>query len=537
MAIYPHLDADRPGFLFRTALADHLLRGDADAKGYLEELQKHFPQSVGTVAGKDVVLADSLAEWLKVAPPVDQRSPDLWPTFGGGNSRDRIIASQMQPSGSPLLSVNLTRSKRFNFFCESPSRIKPLRQQRDRSAGMWLNVWPVVDGDQIYFQDRNGICARNIETGLAPQGWSDYSTAPPGSAPGTALAVTLSADSIFAVTGQGRSENGMPMGMMGMYPGGARNHPPLTKLVCLDRVVGSPRWVASSADLPDQGSLRALSFSSCPLVTNENVYVLARGSRAGQFDDCYLVCFQQRTGKFQWASYIASATLGNVAFGEPSAAANNISHLSSLDGRIFVQSNVGAVAAVDAFSGRILWLDVYPRRNATPNMGPRRFGMGGSVQAKPWTFNAPVVRDGRVFVLPGDSENLLIYDAFTGREIEHLSLGDFDQPDTLLAVDGDHLLFSSDEKLWCVNWQTYDADKFSAGDQQSIFWEQDFRESPIQGRSLVTQDIIYVRRPKRLYRHRYAHGAKSCRRLPVAEPVAAHGRPWQRYCWQPLTGS
>jgi outer membrane protein assembly factor BamB len=518
---YPHLDADRPGFLFRTALADHLQGDDAEAKKYLDELRTKFPQSIGIVGGKDVLLADSLAELLKVAPPVDQRSANYWPTFGGGESRDRIIASQMQPTGSPLLSVNLSKPSDSISFGESPSDQK-IRQQQDHDAGIWLNVWPVMDGERIYFQDRDDIRARNIETGLAPRGWIDYSAGQPGGATGTSLAVTLSGDSLFAITGQGRSENAMPMGMMGLYPDGAPKQLPPTQLICLDRATGNLRWSAGPADLPEQGSLRALNFSSCPLVTDDNVYVLARGGRGGQFDDCYLVCFQQRTGKFQWASYIASATLGNIAFGESNGPTNNISHLSCMGERIFVQSNVGAVAAVDAFSGNILWLDVYSRRSVMPNFGPRRFGGAGFAQAKPWTFNSPIVRNGRVFVLPSDSENVLVCDAFTGREMQQLNRSDFDQPDTLLAVDGDRLLFSSDDKLWCVNWQTYDADKFSAGDQQSIIWEQDFRESPIQGRSLVTQQVVYVP-TKRLYRIDMRTGKIIDTFPPLSQPLPTDG--------------
>ena len=39
----------------------------------------------------------------------------------------------------------------------------------------------------------------------------------------------------------------------------------------------------------------------------------------------------------------------------------NESHLAYANGRIFVQTNRGAVAALDAYSGSIEWLDLYPR--------------------------------------------------------------------------------------------------------------------------------------------------------------------------------
>lgn len=492
---YPQLGPDRPAFLFRVALAAHLLHDDSESHAALAELQSKFPAARSTVNGQSVLLATALVDLLKSPIPTDQRSSDYWPTWGGNNSRDRFITTNMKLVGLPLLTVSLSKpGEAFNGIPNDAA----LQAQEDRNSGIWLNVWPVVDGDTLYFQDSSRIAARSIETGLPPHGWNDYSTGPASAPAGVALTITLTDDSIFAVTGQGHGRDEAAVRMLMPFGGPSTNIPAQTRLVCLDRITGSPRWITESADLPEKGSLRSLHLSSCPLVTCSSVFVLARGGRAGQFNDCYLLSFDLKTGKLNWASYIASATLNNYGFGGSAGAINDLSHLSASGSQIFVQTNVGAVAAVDAYSGNIAWLDVYSRQ-AAPTMMSRRFGTIMYAQAKPWTFNAPLVTDGKLFVLPSDSENLLILDALTGKEIQHIALADFDQPDTLLAADDNRLLFSSDEKLWCIDWPKYDPTLHASDETQGVFWEQDFHESPIQGRAFATSQIVYVP-TKRLYR-------------------------------------
>ncbi|HEY1684678.1 MAG TPA: PQQ-binding-like beta-propeller repeat protein [Tepidisphaeraceae bacterium] len=517
------LGSERARWLFTTAIANHLTGDDANAKNQLTELRDKFPQSLGKVAGKDVVLADALDQWLRVAPPADQRTGNSWSTLWGDDTRNRLITSTVKVGASPLLSIPLSVPGDTPGIGDSESDIHT-RQQEDRALGMWLNVWPIVDGDCLYFQDATRICARNLDTGLAPQGWTDYATGPAGSPIGTALAITLTSDSLLAITGQGRTNQPMSVrGIPPFYPGTGPVSAPPARLVSLDRTTGQLRWSAGSSDLPDQGSLRSLTFSGCPLVAEGNVYVLARGSRAGQFDDCYLLCFQEQTGKYMWSSYIASASATMApGFGNGGGPSNDLSHLSYLGGRIFVQSNVGAVAALDAQSGNILWLDVYSRREITPVMRRRFFGGAMFPQAKPWTFNAPLIDHGRVFVLPCDGDDLLVYDASDGKEIQHLSLSDFDQPETLLAADGDRVLFSSDDKLWCINWRAYDSAKFANGDQDCILWRQDFRESPIQGRPQVTQNVVYVP-TRRLYRIDIRTGKIADVFPPLSQPLPAQG--------------
>ena len=83
----------------------------------------------------------------------------------------------------------------------------------------------------------------------------------------------------------------------------------------------------------------------------------------------------------------------------------NSTHLAYGDGRVYVMTNLGALAALDAYNGTILWLNIYPRslpQNMDPNIGFNQWGMA-QVQAasrRPWTFNPVVVQQGKLFALP-----------------------------------------------------------------------------------------------------------------------------------------
>src|SRR5271170_6546499 len=69
LELHPHLQADRPMVLFRTAMAWHWADDDRRAGELLNELQQKYPAESGSIGGRDVVLADALAAALKSAAP------------------------------------------------------------------------------------------------------------------------------------------------------------------------------------------------------------------------------------------------------------------------------------------------------------------------------------------------------------------------------------------------------------------------------------------------------------------------------------
>ena len=108
------------------------------------------------------------------------------------------------------------------------------------------------------------------------------------------------------------------------------------------------------------------------------------------------------------------------------------------------------------------------------------------------------MKSGKVFALPSDSSNLLIYDAATGEEVKRIAMGDFDNADTLLGVVSDKLIVSGPNSIYCINWPAYDPGK--SKEDNLVWWksviasgstEAESRDV-VRGRGFVTTDAVFI---------------------------------------------
>ncbi|MGH7214227.1 MAG: PQQ-binding-like beta-propeller repeat protein, partial [Tepidisphaeraceae bacterium] len=441
---------------------------------------------------------------------------DSWPMFGGSPDRSRISSASGRP-GARLYGIEFVRPKTKPRANNQPmnENLQHLEElaQTEQFAGLTLGVMPVVDRGELFFQDGARLYAVSLESGVPLPGWVEtyggsrngqYTVDASPLPRNQQLTVTLTDHSVLAVMGQ-PDRLAMRMGM----PRGADS---ATRLVCLDRATGKEKWSIFPRRLPDEATaLRSLDFSGSPLVIGDNVYVIGRGGK-GQFEDCHVVCLDIATGAYRWSCYIASASGANPMWGGVAGLEDTVSHLAYASGRLYVLTNLGALASVDAYNGTILWLNIYPRDAAArnPNVAFRgRIGRGGTVQnfGKPWTHSPVVVQDGRVFILPGDSDHLLVYDAGSGVEVQRISQSDLGTADTLLAVIGERLVVAGERNsgaraggtVLCINWRKYKADDFDKADDEVIFWPATL-SSPIRGRGFVTNDSVFIPTNERLIR-------------------------------------
>ncbi len=148
------------------------------------------------------------------------------------------------------------------------------------------------------------------------------------------------------------------------------------ELVCLDAQTGRLYWSASAPfDAPEW------AFTGAPLVVDDLVIVSVTTSPLRDVE-CHLAAFERATGRLRWSRFVASANVkADTICPRPAATAD--------DGVIYVTTNVGAVAAVEASTGRMLWLAPYVR--------------GPLVR---WE-SAPVVHRGILYCLPQDSAALV----------------------------------------------------------------------------------------------------------------------------------
>ncbi len=542
LGLHPGLVAERSAVLYRTALAYYYGGEPQKAKDRLAQLKGQFGNDRGIVRGKDVVLAESLAEEIQAPVGTSQYgSADSWPVAWGDYSRGRISTAEGRP-GSWLYGIPLSKP---NWGPANQANHDALQTQYDVAVrqGMTLGIMPVTDRGELYFQDGQRIYAVGLENGVPLPGWSQ--TYPNGAYTlsgvigtprGHQLTLTLTEHEVLGVMG-------LPDHLSPQLPGMAQA--PDARLVCLDRQFGREKWTITLSQLPDEAKeSRTLQMSGSPVVIGDSVLIMARGAKT-QFEDCYVLSFDLATGKFRWSTYVASAG-GAMAWamnGMPAPQGESTSHLAYSNGRVYVQTNLGALAALDAYTGAVVWLDIYPTGRQTDM--PQRFNrlidpsqMQSTIH-RPWTFNPVIVQEGHVFTLPTEGHNLLIYDAANGVEIKRIDLRDMEQKDdrlagidTMVSVSGEKLLLAGEKGLIYLNWKNYERRAFD-GDRDNItIWKTGFprdgnsEDNPsIRGRAFVAKDLIFVACEDRLYCLTLVNG-KMLFGYPI-RPASGNGGKWE----------
>ena len=525
LQLYPKEDLgdERPGLLFRAGLAYQLAGESERAQQRLATLRDEHAEAKGVVRGQEVALAQSLEAELKANAEAAAKlavvaSPDAYVMPGGGPSRGHVSAASGKP-GALLFSLPLPRPDGPNV--PPQYRTAPEQAGQDASAA-YLGIIPATDRGELFFHDNQSLFAVSLESGVPLPGWlQTYGTDRGGryTVPGAAApsrtsqnTLTLTEDAVFAVMGQA-DRLAAVMGAVnvrdlnGLRVAGGQGEP---KLVSLDRRIGKENWTAALSQLPpDAAELRNLWMGGSPLVVGDNVLVAARGVKQQQFEDCWVLCFDRGSGKFRWSCYIASSHNMMGMSGVGSVAGDPV-HLAYADGRVYVLSDLGAVAAVDAYAGTIVWLNIYPtERSMMMGAGGRfdpfirrRAGFvtrAATGSAKPWLFNPPIVHEGKVFVLPDEGKHLFVYDAGTGAEVKRVEKAHLNNAQVLLGVLGNRLIAVGDERVVCLDWRKYDPEKFQPDTDASILWAS-AEFGAIQGRAFLTADSLYVPTRDRLWR-------------------------------------
>ena len=190
---------------------------------------------------------------------------------------------------------------------------------------------------------------------------------------------------------------------------------------------------------PDAESPEATSwsFEGTPLVSDGRVYVSAR--RGFPEDETVVTCFDANSSRLLWRRKVcASLKRAGDRF---NLIGQNLLALG--DGRLFLTTGTGAVAALDAANGRIQWVVTYQSdgKNAPHELSdPRRHGL------TPCVFHR-----GIVYAAPNDSNLIYALDAATGHPLWRQQY-----PDQILHIVGviDGRLILSGQSIWAVDART-----------------------------------------------------------------------------------
>ncbi len=237
---------------------------------------------------------------------------------------------------------------------------------------------------------------------------------------------------------------------------------PVRHLVALDRVTGRRLWsqtrplgAAGPAGLDDaldgavdgDDFLARFSVAAPPTISGGSVY--AAGVITQGAINSYVAAFDAGTGELQWKTFLCAGqqdlTMFNRPFQEHTASPALVA-----DGAVFVSSNLGIIACLDSWSGRVRWLAGYTSTARVASHTPER----DQRRDIPWINRVPQLEGGLLIVAPLDSRQILALDPATGR-IAYTLDGSAPRPGDLrhevLGTGDGRLLLAGEQRVECVD--------------------------------------------------------------------------------------
>ena len=462
VVVFPDSEIDLAQVRARLCLAAILAGSHDVAASELETLRSEHAEATGRIGGQTGKYVDLLADFLQKHRTPPPRPVTRWETLGGSQSRQRQARGSTDIALRPIWTYELPKVSRLN-------RSQEVRVARP--AESWsglLGYHPIVLGDEVI-----------VDTGLHPDGivsldlrsgqrlWSTGQMVEPvkSEVTGTEQATvgvprfTLSAekDIVFAkvgspITGFGEHVITQDRGV----------------LVGLDRQADGKLLFAIRPEKPLWDERWA--FDGVPLVQRDRLYVALRHVEAGGVQ-LYVACFDLR-GRFLWRSgMVASAEAMTQA--NRSEITNNL--LTLRDDRVYLNTNLGAVACIDAVAGNTLWIARYPRIEVASDQ------YGRVTKHFLRDLNPVLIEGNQAIVAPADSNVIFALDCHSGEVLWTTDAGVAEDAVHLLGVSHNRLIASGDQLYWI---------DLKSGNVFASFPDDGDRELRGYGRGLIVNDEI-----------------------------------------------
>ncbi|HUQ70423.1 MAG TPA: PQQ-binding-like beta-propeller repeat protein, partial [Planctomycetaceae bacterium] len=431
---YPDSSIPPADVAARLLLCDLMENDLAAARTALARFVARYPDDTGTLAGRDGKWSELLAAELRAAEgwaPVAHE--DDIPTFAGSAARGFRSPASMD-LGSELWTTELVGTRlpavpKMSLYPTAPP----------------LAYHPAVVDDVVYLNDGQRIFAWRLDSGRPAWGGPQNTTGQIF----PAVDVEAPLEPRRPVTGAPRWTVTVHGGRLYARMGSAVTTPsPLelrdqrTELVCLDVGEGEGRllWTKTGDDLaqavPDDDEAPPWSWEGTPIAHNGRLYAVL--SRRRPQLAWSVMCLDAQSGLVLWQR--------PVGITRPTPPDNeNLATqllLTLGDGRLFLSTDGGAIAALDAEAGHLLWAVSYESE-------PLRLGAGQP--APRWIGPPCLLSEGNLFAAPLDSDHVFCLDAQTGLPRWRVILPD--RIRHLLGVANGRLILSGDA-LWGLDVST-----------------------------------------------------------------------------------
>lgn len=175
-----------------------------------------------------------------------------------------------------------------------------------------------------------------------------------------------------------------------------------SELVGLDVGTGEGKlvWRVSADEIDPQDPLSAASpwcFEGSPVADSQHVFAVLR--RSLPQEQINVACFDADTARLLWNRKIGIT----VASTEETVNSTSYLQITSAEDSIFVSTDAGTIAALDAHDGTVRWMRTYASDQLRPSRSGRRDG-----------HTPPVYHEGVVYLAPLDTDLLLAIHADSG---------------------------------------------------------------------------------------------------------------------------
>ncbi len=476
---YPDSDVDPAAVRARLVLVSILEGSDQRARDELAAFKRLHSEASGPFGGRQGNFAETLERLLaeSAAWPEPRPDPD-WRTFAGDFARSKIAPVEID-AGHVVWRVALQKGPGGDPHSPLPVTVPPA-------------VHPLVVGDLVLAAAHNEVKAVRLASGKPA--WGQRETIFRAEMPGPTLeslpAATLG-HPCYTMTADGNrlfARSGMPLSMR---PSSRSPAPESGSLVCLDLAAeGRLAWTVT----PEEG----WTIDGAPVVDGRQVYVAMR--RSDVRPQAHVACFDAQTGRRRWRCFVCGAE--TPARGILHEATHNL--LTLVDDTLYLNTNLGAVASIDAGQGRLNWVSLYPRAAEVDLARP-----AGHWQRQ---LNPCIYHRGTLLVAPADSPRIFAVDAASGQILWQTGeqVGDVRH---LLGVSGRHLIASGDRLYWIG------IRRATQGRLEHVWPEGDTQ--PAYGRGLLAgRDVLLPTRDRVLV---FDQATARLKKTILLEPLGAGG--------------
>jgi outer membrane protein assembly factor BamB/tetratricopeptide (TPR) repeat protein len=450
-------------------------------------------------------------EMTGAPPPAAPPAPDdAWPMLGGDATRTRVAA---RPSFErAAYSLGLDIRERLYDQPQPPDQQSyyPFRGAR-RDEENWPPRWrdynpvhPVVSRGILVVSDGRRVAGYNLYSGDVLWQYADRADIEnDGRTNLNGVFAPVIADGVVYVA----LEVPVPFTQQKLQDIPIIYYLPVRRLVALDLETGEVRWRHDDVFLdtrPESAPLRDLSVTGAPVVRGDRIYAGAVASE-GTFHG-YVIAVERQTGDLVYATRVSTGQQELNLFGRQLQECVPMP-LTEVDGVLYLGTNLGVLAAVDALLGTPIWAAPY---DTVPI--PSTYYWFEAPRRWPTFANGPPLVSGNTVVaLPPDSTRLIALDRRHGRLL-------FDRPPqivprdhvlelkTLHAIDGERAYVGGDRGVVAF-WLIRDPARNAVPGE--VAWTAGFVGDDVgTGRGFLAEDALWVPTWTAIYRIDPASGKR-----------------------------